>query len=141
MKLENLPPEIGAHLTTCMAVCGSEAEKDFIYWLVDSEGAPSEEERMRMLRSLITQVRYSEKRKFKADFRIATKSGCKIFIEWEGGIGTHRSAYRSYTGYVSHANKYNWLAANGFLVIRLCKQNRDTFWELWNDITTLCDEG
>lgn len=125
-----LPPSVDVNLELERLKCGSTAEMDFISWLRVSK-APSEALRLQALKHLQAQVRYSTERRFVADFMLINKRGGRIFIEWEGAIGTHRSAYRSYSGYVNHANKYNWLATNGFIVIRLCAENKDSFWELW----------
>jgi very-short-patch-repair endonuclease len=128
-KLIYIPLDIVTRLKEEQIKCGSVAEKDFINWLCTCP-VPNEQYRMQVLGTIKTQVRYNPERRFVADFLFHTKKGKKVFIEWEGAIGNVRSAYRSFRGYLGHTNKYNWLACNGFLVIRLCNQNKDTFWEL-----------
>ncbi len=121
-------------LSFVKAKAGSAAEKDFVDWLCEVQAVCSLESQYHIIDSITSQIRYDDVRQFTADFQILTRKGKAIFIEWEGAIGSVKSAYRSMKGYITHADKYNYLSACGFTVIRLCNQNKITFWDLWKKL-------
>lgn len=122
------------HLNTQSSKCESQSESAFFMYLVNSVQEQPHINPVDFLSGLMCQVRYSKDRRFKADFCVTLPSKQPIYIEWEG-MNQAKSAYRSHSGYTKHMEKYNWLTAHGFKVIRMCEQLKPTFWELFTLLT------
>lgn len=119
------------------AKCGSIAEQEFIRWVYLSlhKGGDDNEFRHDVFMSGKSQVRYTKERRFVADFRFTLPCTEFVFVEWEGGVGMKSGGgYRSHSGYLKHVEKYNYLVANRFNVLRLNSKNFTGFWGLLSNL-------